>query len=132
MIMNKKGFTLVELLVVISIIGVLSLIGLRLYLREQDRAKEALVNANASTLHTLIQAELADKHLTLEEVITEIAPGAGLHNPFNHLLMNNSQDFPQDEKNLTPGRIKITLLENVFYIQGYGADRFLSTFTATR
>lgn len=106
--------------------------GLRLYLQEQDKAKEALVNANASTLHTLIQAELADKVLTLEEVITEIAPGAGLHNPFNHILMNRSEDFPQNDENLIPGRIKITLSEGIFYIQGYGEDRLLNLLTAKK
>jgi len=57
---NTKGFTLIELLVVISIIGVLSLMGLRLYLNQQDKAKNALVKANAGTIHTLIQANIAD------------------------------------------------------------------------
>jgi len=37
---NTKGFTLIELLVVIAIIGVLALMGLRLYLTQQDKAKK--------------------------------------------------------------------------------------------
>ncbi|GAB4113481.1 MAG: hypothetical protein Kow00103_05550 [Candidatus Caldatribacteriota bacterium] len=130
--MNKKGFTLIELLVVISLIGILSLLGLRLYLGEQKKAKETLVNANASTLHTLIQAELAGKNLSLEEVITEIAPKAGLFNPFNHTPLNKPGDFPQNDENLIPGRIKIILTQETFYIQVYGEDRLLSTFTAKR
>ena len=51
---NKRGFTLIELLVVISIIGVLALMGLRLYLNQQDKAKNAMVKANAGTVQTLI------------------------------------------------------------------------------
>jgi len=47
---NKRGFTLIELLVVISIIGVLALMGLRVYLNQQDKAKNALVKANAGTV----------------------------------------------------------------------------------
>jgi type IV pilus assembly protein PilA len=57
---NKKGFTLIELLVTIAIIGVLALIGLRYYLYQQDKAKNAIVIANASTVHTLIQGDLLD------------------------------------------------------------------------
>ena len=57
---SKKGFTLIELMVVVAIIGILALLGLRLYTGQQNKAKEAIVKANASTIHTLIQAELAD------------------------------------------------------------------------
>jgi prepilin-type N-terminal cleavage/methylation domain-containing protein len=57
---SKKGFTLIELMVVVAIIGVLALLGLRLYLGQQKKAKNAIVKANAGTIQTLIQAELAD------------------------------------------------------------------------
>ena len=57
---SKKGFTLIELMVVVAIIGVLALLGLRLYTGQQQKAKNAIVKANAGTVQTLIQAELAD------------------------------------------------------------------------
>jgi len=57
---SKKGFTLIELMVVVAIIGVLALLGLRLYTGQQEKAKNAIVKANAGKNHTLIQAELAD------------------------------------------------------------------------
>ena len=57
---SKKGFTLIELMVVVAIIGVLALLGLRLYTGQQEKAKNAIVKANAGTIQTLIQAELAD------------------------------------------------------------------------
>ena len=117
---NKKGFTLIELLVVIAIIGVLSLMGLRLYLDQQDKAKNAMVKANAGTVHALIQAELADKMITRDEAALYIADNAGLHNPFNEVSMNTAGWFP--ESAITPGQIQITLSGGVFSIQGCGAD----------
>ena len=116
---NKKGFTLIELLVVISIIGVLALMGLRLYLGQQDKAKDVMVKANAGTIQTLIQAELADEDVTLGGAV-DIARAAGLHNPFNGVSMNTAGWFPENA--ITPGQIQITLSGGVFSIQGYGAD----------
>jgi len=60
MLKSKKGFTLIELMVVVAIIGVLALLGLRLYTGQQMKAKNAIVKANAGTIQTLIQANLAD------------------------------------------------------------------------
>jgi type IV pilus assembly protein PilA len=57
---SKKGFTLVELMVVVAIIGILALLGLRLFLMQQIRAKNAICKANAATVHTIIQGNLAD------------------------------------------------------------------------
>ncbi len=62
---SKKGFTLVELMVVVAIIGILALLGLRLFLVQQIRAKNAIVKANAATIHTIIQGNLADRTYTL-------------------------------------------------------------------
>ena len=126
---NKKGFTLVELLVVISIIGVLSLMGLRLYLTQQDKAKIAIVKANAGTVQTLIQAELADEDVTLLEAVS-IATKAGLHNPFNGVSMNTAGWFPDSA--ITPGQIQITLSDGVFSIQGYGADSLIPDILTAR
>jgi len=127
---NKKGFTLIELLVVISIIGVLALMGLRLYLGQQDKAKDVIVKANAGTVQTLIQAELADEDVTLGGAV-DIAKAAGLHNPFNGVSMNTEGWFP--ESAITPGQIQITLSGGVFSIQGCGADGlFLNILTARK
>jgi len=64
---NTKGFTLIELLVVISIIGVLALMGLRVYGDQQKKAKNAIVIANSSTVHTLIQGDLLDNDYSTSE-----------------------------------------------------------------
>lgn len=130
---NKKGFTLIELMFVVVIIGVLALMGLRLYSTQLDKSKNAIVKANAGTVQTLIQAELTDRDFTLEEVVDYISTEAGLHNPFNGAAMNNAADFPDEDSNLAPGKIKITLSEaGVFSIQGCGADGLLPDILTAR
>jgi len=79
---SKKGFTLIELMVVVAIIGVLALLGLRLYTGQQKKAKEAIVKANCGTAQTLVQAELADGSLSDEAEAVAIARAGGMHNPF--------------------------------------------------
>ena len=126
---NKKGFTLIELLVVISIIGVLALMGLRYYGTQQEKAKNAIVKANAGTVQTLIQAELADTDVTLLEAVS-LATKAGLHNPFNGVAMNLAGWFPESAD--APGEIQITLSSNIFSIQGCGADGLLPDILTAR
>jgi prepilin-type N-terminal cleavage/methylation domain-containing protein len=58
---SKKGFTLIELMVVVAIIGVLALLGLRVYSGQQAKARNSVVKANAGSIQTIIQSELADR-----------------------------------------------------------------------
>jgi prepilin-type N-terminal cleavage/methylation domain-containing protein len=127
---NKKGFTLIELLVVIVIIGILALFGLRFYLTQIDKAKNAIVKANAGTVQTLIQAELADKNLNTRNEAVDIAKVAGLHNPFNGVAMNIEGWFPENAN--VPGQIQITLSDGIFSIQGYGVDGLLPDILTAR
>jgi len=75
---NKKAFTLIELMVVVAIIGILALLGLRLYLNQQIRAKNAIVKANAATVHTIIQGNLADDNFaTAADAVDSIGTDTG-------------------------------------------------------
>ena len=135
----KKGFALIGLLMAISIIGVLALIGLRVYNVDQqektkstiiqEKAKNILVQANAETIQSLIQAELADRDINRDDAVNT-AQNAGLYNPFNEVVMNTSKWFPENANIL--GEIQITLLEGIFYIQGYGNDGLISDILTVR
>ena len=76
---SKKGFTLVELMVVVAIIAILALLGLRLFLMQQIRAKNAIVKANAATVHTIIQGNLADfSYANAVEAVNAICEADGV------------------------------------------------------
>ena len=64
---SKKGFTLIELMVVVAIIGILALLGLRVYIGQMNKSKNSIVIANASTVHTLIQGDLLDHNYSSDE-----------------------------------------------------------------
>jgi prepilin-type N-terminal cleavage/methylation domain-containing protein len=136
---NKKGFTLIGLLMAMSIVGVLVLIGLRFYTGDQqekakntivqEKAKNILVQANAETIQSLIQAELADRDINLDDVVN-LAQNAGLYNPFNDIAMNTAEWFPENAS--ISGEIQITSSAGTFYIQGYGADGLLPVILTAR
>jgi len=142
---SKKGFTLIELMVVVAIIGVLALLGLRLYTTQQAKAKEAIVKANASTVHTIIQSEMADSNVDLTAAadgLLEAAVGslltANLRNPFTATAMV-AGDYVVDAADAAldgthEGDIHIKLVEDAggaaldftnaihVEVQGYGED----------
>ncbi len=123
---SKKGFTLIELMVVIAIIGVLGLLGLRVYTGQMDKAKNALVKANVGTIQTLIQAELADEtvsvvwtYVTALTGTPNIFDDSGIRNPFTGTAQtaNGIAGTSGD-----PGDVYVTKSGTVFSINGNGAD----------
>lgn len=57
---SKKGFTLIELMVVVAIIGILVLLGLRAYSSQKQRAMNSIAKANASTIQTMLVGYMGD------------------------------------------------------------------------
>ena len=68
---SKKGFTLIELMVVVMIIGVLVLLGLRAYSSQKERAMNAIVKANAGTMQTMLVGYLGDMDITTNDGATK-------------------------------------------------------------
>ena len=117
---SKKGFTLIELMVVVAIIGVLALLGLRLYTGQQEKAKNAIVKANAGTIQTLIQAELADAPVTDYDTSAKrdaIFAAAGIYNP----VTGDQQSEDETAAQAAEGEVWTAYSNGVFSVNGKSA-----------
>jgi general secretion pathway protein G len=71
---QKRGFTIIEIMIVMTIISILVSIAVPLYQRSIERAKESVLKNNLFTLRTVIDEYTYDKKKapqTLEDLVNE-------------------------------------------------------------
>jgi len=69
---DESGFTLMELMIVMTIIGILSAIAAPIYLRTVNKAKEAVLKEDLHTMRSAIDSYTVDKEKapqTLEDLV---------------------------------------------------------------
>ena len=95
----NKGFTLIELLIVIAIIGILAGIVITSIGDETDRASNAVVQLNVSTLRTLaVKEQITSTAPNDQEICTNVA-ASWKNGEFAETTYNVTTDFV-DEANV--------------------------------
>lgn len=71
---GRRGFTLVEILIVMTIVSLLVTIAIPIYTRAITRTKESILRSNLFTMRTVIDEYTYDKQKapqTLQDLVTE-------------------------------------------------------------
>ena len=90
MLRNSKGFTLIELMIVVLIIGILAAIAIPNFVSMQDRAKEGSVKSNMHTLQLAVEDFAVQNDGTYPvaansaAVTANLPGGANPDNPFTN------------------------------------------------
>ncbi len=104
---GRRGFTLIEIMIVMTIISIIVSIAVPLYQKSLLRAKESVLKQNLFTIRTMIDEYTYDKQKapqTLQELVTEgylrqvpLDPMTGSNNSWKTIMEESGSGTSQTE-----------------------------------